>query len=109
MGLEMPESNDLPSSLVTVCGALVILVHVTVVPTLMVMAAGLNAKVLLDMIETAIVLPDGAVVGVLPDGAVVGVVPPAVGVVPVLVVPPPPQAASSTSAANASKTNHRRL
>ena len=101
----MPESKVVPSSLVTVWGALVVLVQVMVVPTLMVMVAGLNAKVPLLVIETAIAGPDdvavavGAEVGVLPAGAVVGV-----GVEP----PPvdPPQAASTIMAANASRTNH---
>ena len=40
----MPELKDLPSSLVTVWGAWVILVQVTFVPTLMVSVAGLKAK-----------------------------------------------------------------
>src|ERR1700682_1251711 len=75
MGVLMPESNVVPSSLVTVCGAPVVLVQVTVVPTLMVMLAGLNAKVPLLVIETAMAEPDGVAVGVLPAGAVVGVLP----------------------------------
>ena len=98
-GVLMPESNVVPSSLVTVCGALVVLVQVTVVPTLMVRVAGLNAKVPLLVIETAIVEPEDVAVGVFP--ACVGV-----AVVPVLVVPP--HAASTTIAANASRTNHAR-
>ena len=44
MGLEMPESKDLPSSLVTVWPAWVMLVQVTVVPSLTVSIAGLKAK-----------------------------------------------------------------
>ena len=116
MGLLLPESKDVPSSLVTVCGALVLLVQVTVVPTLTVMVAGLNAKVPLVTIETAIVGPDGAAVavvpfvgvGVLPAGAVVGVLPACVGVgvVPVVVVPP--QAASTIIMATPSRTSHAR-
>ena len=112
----MPESNDVPSSLVTVCGAPVLLVQVIVVPALTVMVAGLNAKLPLVTIETAIVGPDGVAVavvpvvgvGVLPAGAVVGVLPACVGVgvVPVVVVPP--QAASTIIMANASRTNHAR-
>lgn len=40
----IPESNDLPSSLVTVCDTAVVFFQVTVVPTLIVKVAGLNAK-----------------------------------------------------------------
>ena len=77
MGLLIPESKVVPSSLVTVWGALVLLVQVTVVPTLMVMLAGLKAKEPLLVIETAIVEPDdvAVAVGVFPAGAVVGVSP----------------------------------
>lgn len=116
MGLLLPESNDVPSSLVTVCGAPVLLVQVTVVPTLIVMVAGLKAKPPVLTIETAIVGPDGVAVavvpvvgvGVLPAGAVVGVLPACVGVgvVPVVVVPP--QAASTIIMANPSRRSHAR-
>src|SRR5579863_7764234 len=110
MGVLMLESKVVPSSLVTVWGALVVLVQVTVVPTLIVMVAGLNAKVPLVVIETAIAGPDdvAVAVGVLPAGAVVGVLPACVGVG---VEPPPvdpPQAASTIMAANASRTNRAR-
>jgi hypothetical protein len=109
MGVLMPESNVVPSSLVTVCGAPVVLVQVPVVPTLMVMLVGANPNVPVAVeIDTAIVGPDGVAVGVLPAGAVVGVLPAGagVGVVPVVVVPP--QAANTIIAANASRTNHAR-
>ena len=66
MGVLMLESNDVPSSLVTVCGVPVLLVQVTVVPTLMVRVAGLNAKVPLLVIETAIAEPEDVAVGVFP-------------------------------------------
>ena len=103
----MPESKDLPSSLVTVCGAAVILVQVTVVPTLMVIVAGLKAKLpLLSVVMvTAIALPD--VVGVV--ALVVGVLPvAAVGVVPVPEPLSPPHAASRTSAARANMMSQAR-
>ena len=103
----MPESKDLPSSLVTVCGAEVILVQVTVVPTLMVIVAGLKAKLpLLSVVMvTAIALPD--VVGVV--ALVVGVLPVAVvGVVPVPEPLSPPHAASRTSAARANMMSQAR-
>jgi hypothetical protein len=113
MGVLMLESNDVPSSLVTVCGAAVVLVQVTVVPTLMVMLAGLKPKLPVDeSMAMAFVGPDGVavvpVVGVLPAGAVVGVLPAwvGVGVEPPLV--DPPQAASTIIAAKASRTNHAR-
>ena len=102
MGVLMPESNVEPSSLVTVWGTLVLLVQVTVVPTLMVMVAGLNAKEPPVVIETAIAGPDDVAVaaGVLPPGAVVGV-----GVEPLPVDPLVPLQATITSmAANASRT-----
>jgi len=110
MGLEMPESKLLPSSLVTVWPAWVIFVQVTVVPTLMVSVAGLKAKLpLLSVVMvTAWLLPAGVVaVGVVPVGVVpVGVVPVAgVGVEPEPVVVPP-QAAKRTSALSASRTSH---
>src|ERR1700694_4800682 len=108
MGVLMPESNVLPSSLVTVCGAPVVLVQVTVVPTLMVMVTGLKPKLPVDeSMAIAFVGPDGVavvpVVGVLPAGAVVGVLPAWVGV-----GVEPPQAASTIIAAKASRTNHAR-
>ncbi len=100
----MPESNDVPSSLVTVCGAPVVLVQVTVVPTVMVMVAGLKPKLPVDVsMAMAFVGPDGVavvpVVGVLPAWVGVGVEPPLVD---------PPQAASAIIAENASRTNHAR-
>ena len=104
MGVLMPESNVVLSSLVTVWGTLVVFVQVTVVPTLMVMVAGLNAKEPVVVIETAIAVPDdvAVAVGVLPTGAVVGV-----GVEP----PPvdPPQAAITIMAASASRTYRVRM
>ena len=113
MGVSSLESNVLPSSLVTVCGAPVVLVQVTVVPTVMVIVAGLKPKLPVDeSMAMAFVGPDGVavfpVVGVLPTGAVVGVLPAwvGVGVEPPPVVPP--QAASTIIAANASRTNHAR-
>ena len=108
MGLEMPESKLLPSSLVTVWPVWVMLVQVTVVPTLMVSVAGLKAKLpLLSVVMvTAWPLPAGVVaVGVVPAVVAVGVVPVAgVGVGPGLEVPP--QAAKSMSAPSASSTGH---
>src|SRR5712692_1910335 len=99
MGVLMLESNDVPSSLVTVCGALVVLVQVTGVPTVMVMVAGLKPKLPVEVsIAIAFVGPDGVavvpVVGVLPAWVGVGVV--------------PPQAASTIIAAKANRTNHAR-
>jgi hypothetical protein len=44
IGVEIPESKDFPSSLVTVCAASLVFFHVTVVPTLIVKVAGLKAK-----------------------------------------------------------------
>ena len=44
MGFEVPESKDLPSSLVTVCEAAVVFFQVTVVPALIVSVAGLKAN-----------------------------------------------------------------
>ena len=77
MGVLMPESNVVPSSLVTVCGAPVVLVQVTVVPTLMVMVVGLKPKLPVDVsMAIAFVGPDGVAVAV----AVV----PVVGVLPVV-------------------------
>ena len=111
-GVLMPESNVVPSSLVTVCGEPVLLVQVTVVPTLMVMVAGLKPKVPWKVpMLIAFVGPDGVAVGVVPVvGVGVGVLPAwvGVGVVPPLVVLVPPQAASAIIAANASKTNQAR-
>ena len=94
MGLAAPESNDEPSSLVTVWGALVIFFQTTVVPTGIVSVLGLKVKVplLSVVIVTVIVLAVvvGAVVAVGAGAATV-----AVGFE--LVVPPvlvePPQAA----------------
>src|SRR5260370_15005508 len=99
MGLERPESKDLPSSLVTVWGAGVVLLHVTVVPTLMVSVAGLKAKPLLLLLVMVTIWPLPAVVavGVVPVAGV-GVEPEPEGV--------PPQAAKRTSAPSASRTSH---
>ena len=114
----MPESNDLPSSLVTVCATAVVFFQVTVVPALMVNVAGLKANepLLSVMIMTVWALPDcvAVVVGVLvvPVVGVGGVVAVAavVGVVPELVaVVSPPQAARSTSALRATKENKTAL
>ena len=106
IGFEVPESKDLPSSLVTVWPTEVLFFQVTVVPALMVNVAGLKANepVLSVMIMTVCALPDCVAVeaGVLVV-PVVGVTT-VVGVVAELeVVVPPPQAASSTSALNASR------
>ena len=93
----MLESNDVPSSLVTVCGAPVVLVQVTVVPTVMVMVVGLKPKLPVDeSMAIAFVGPDG--VAVVPVVGV-GVLPPPVE---------PPHAASTIIAAKASRTNHAR-
>ena len=43
-GFAIPESKDLPSSLVIVCGAAVVFFQVTVVPALIVNVAGLKAN-----------------------------------------------------------------
>jgi hypothetical protein len=80
MGLEMPESKDLPSSLVTVWPVWVILVQVTFVPALMVSVAGLKAKLPLLSVVIVTAWPLLAVV--------------AVGVVPELEVVSPPHAAA---------------
>src|SRR6266699_589863 len=82
MGLEMPESKDLPSSLVTVWPVWVILVQVTIVPTLMVSVAGLKAKLPLLSVVMVTAWPLLAVVAV---GVVPAVV--AVGVFPCIVFP----------------------
>jgi len=97
IGLAVPESNDVPSSLVTVWGAPVIFFQTTVVPTEIVSDAGLKAKVplLSVVIVTVFVAPVGAVVAVGAAGAVVAVgAAGAVVAVGVAVVPlEPPQAA----------------
>lgn len=91
MGLATPESNDEPSSLVTVCGVPVIFFQTTVVPTGIVSVLGLKVKVpvLSVVIVTVIVLPVtvGAVVGV-GDGAATVAVGFELVVPPVLVEPP---------------------
>src|SRR5260370_34067331 len=93
MGLEMPESKDLPSSLVTVWPAWVILVQVTVVPTLTVSVAGLKAKLPLLSVVMVTAWPLLAAV------VAVGVVPVAgVGGEPDPEGAPPPQPAKRTSA-----------
>ncbi len=109
MGLEMPESKDLPSSLVTVWPVWVILVQVTFVPTLMVSVAGLKAKLplLSVVIVTAWPLLAVVAVGVVPAVVAVGVVHvAAVGVEPELEVVPPPHAAKRISALSVSRTSH---
>ena len=60
IGFAVPESKDLPSSLVTVCGAAVVFFQITVVLALMVKVAGLKAKepLLPAMIMTVCVLAD---------------------------------------------------
>ena len=115
----MPESKDLPSSLVTVWPTWVILVQVTFVPTFTVSVAGLKAKLPLlsvVMVTAWPLLAAVVAVGVVPAVVVVGVVPAvvAVGVFPVAGVEvepepevvPPPQAAKRTSAPSASRTSH---
>ena len=59
IGFAVPESKDLPSSLVTVWGTAVVFFQVTVVPALIVRLAGLKAKVplLFVMIITDCALP----------------------------------------------------
>ncbi len=97
MGLEMPESKDLPSSLVTI------------VPTLIVSVAGLKAKLPLLSVVMVTAWPLLAVVavGVVPAVVAVGVFPvAAVGVTPEPEVVPPPQAAKRTSALSTSRTSH---
>ena len=73
----MPESKDLPSSLVTVWPVWVILVQVTFVPTLMVSVAGLKAKLPLLSVVMVTAWPLLAVVavGVVPAVVAVGVFP----------------------------------
>ena len=44
IGFVIPESKDLPSSLVTVCPTAVVFFQVTVVPALIVKVAGLKAN-----------------------------------------------------------------
>ncbi len=122
-GLVVPESNVLPSSLVTVWAATVVFFHMTVVPTGMVNLAGLKAKfpLLSVMIVTVIVGPLMAavvvdvvlsplpypypyplvVVDVMPANVFVIAVSAAVDPVLVLL----PQAASRTTAPSASRQN----
>ena len=59
IGFEVPESNDFPSSLVTVSAAAVVFFQVTVVPALIVKVAGLKANepLLSVMIMTVWALP----------------------------------------------------
>jgi hypothetical protein len=66
IGLAVPESKLFPSSLVTVWGAPVIFVHVTVVPTEMVSVAGLKVKepLLSVVMVTIVALPEVVVVAV---------------------------------------------
>ncbi len=94
MGWEMPESNDLPSSLVTVWPACVMLVQVTFVPTLMVSVVGPKAKLPLlsvVMVTAWPLLAAVVAVGVVPAVVAVGVFPvAAVGVEPEPEVVPPP-------------------
>ena len=89
---------NVPLSLVTVCGASLMLVHTTCVPVLIVSVAGSNMYILFfSMIFT---LATVAVVGVgLGVGCDV-----AVGVEAV-VVPPPPHAAKSRAAMSANEKN----
>lgn len=100
IGLAVPESNEVPLSLVAVWGALVIFFQTTVVPTGMVSDAGLKAKepLLSVVMVTVFVAPVGAVVAVGAAGAVVAVgaagAVVAVGLFALPVVPlEPPQAA----------------
>ncbi len=88
MGLERPESKDLPSS------------RVTVEPTLMVRVVGLKAKLpLLSLVMLTIwPLPALVAVGVVPVVGV-GVEPEPEGVLP--------QAAKRTSAPSASSMSHQ--
>jgi len=121
-GLAVPESNVLPSSLVTVWGATVIFFHMTVVPTGMVNLPGLKAKLpllsvvmvtvivgsLMAVVAVDVVLPSLpypcpyalVVVDVVPANVFVLAVSAAVD--PVLVLP---QAASRTTAPSASRQN----
>jgi type III secretory pathway component EscU len=104
----MPESKDLPSSLVTVWPTWVILVQVTFVPTLTVSVAGLKAKLPLlsvVMVTAWPLLAAVVAVGVVPAVVAVGVFPVAgVDVEPEPEVVPPPQAAKRTSASRTSHT-----
>ena len=94
---------NVPLSLVTVCGASLMLVHTTCVPVLIVSVAGSNMYILFfsmmfTLATVAVVL--GAVVAVgLGVGCDV-----AVGVEAV-VVPPPPHAAKSRAATSANEKN----
>ena len=60
IGFAVPESKELPSSLVTVWPTEVLFFQVTVVPALMVKVAGLKANepLLSVMIKTVCALPD---------------------------------------------------
>ena len=99
----LPESNDFPSSLVTVCATWVVFFHTTVVPALIVSVAGLKAKLPLLSVVIMTVVP---LLEPEPAGVLV-----ATGVVPLplllpLAVVVPPQADKSTSIANAANDNH---
>src|SRR5258708_7796407 len=90
-------------SLVTVCGASVVLVQTTCVPTLIVSVAGLKAYLsLASTIFTWTTVGVGLGVGcaVVAVGAGVGV--------EVVVVPPPPHAANSRAATVANDSVHQR-
>ncbi len=113
-GLLVPESKVLPSSLVTVCGACVVFIQMTVVPAEMVSVVGLNANLpLLSVVMVTVLLgPEVAVVAV-GVGLLVGVLPAevvevAVGVAVDPVVVLLPQAASSTRAPSVSRKNQSR-
>src|SRR5579863_1053154 len=95
MGLATPESNDEPSSLVTVCGAPVIFFQTTVVPTGIVSVLGLKVKVpVLSVVMVTVIVLAMVVGGVVAvgDGAATVAVGVAAGfelvVVPVVVEPP---------------------
>src|SRR5260221_1876146 len=99
MGWEMPESKDLPSSLVTVWPACVMLVQVTFVPTLTVSVAGLKAKLPLLSVVMGTAWPLLAAV------VAVGAVPvAALGVEPEPEGGPPPHAVQRTNAGRTSPT-----
>ena len=103
IGLLLPESNDLPSSLVTVCATEVTFFQVTIVPTLIVRVVGLKAKepLLSFIIMTTDPLAEPELVGVFVAAGAV-----ALPLLLLLVEVVPPQADKSKIIANAIADNH---
>jgi hypothetical protein len=106
MGLLVPELNDFPSSLVTVCATAVTFFHVTVVPTLIVNVVGLKAKdpLLSFVIMTTDPLPEAELAGVFVAAGVV-----ALPLLLPLVEVVPPQADKSIIIVNATTDNHAHM